>query len=91
MLERRWTSNKTKRGIGAEECNSEDPKRPLWKPNLHYQDAMPLEPLAAYSFTVYMYIIMGWIRLTTCALTCYVAFALSLQNKYMILSHNMTT
>ena len=33
---------------------------PLWKPNLHYQDAMPLEPLAAYSCNVYMYIIMGW-------------------------------
>ena len=58
-MERRWTSNKTKRGVGAEEFNSEDPKRPLWKPNLHYQDAMPLEPLAAYSCNVYMYIIMG--------------------------------
>jgi hypothetical protein len=51
MLAGRWKINSDMKGTSYLQ----------WIPNLNRQDAMPLEPLAAYSLNLYMYIIMGWV------------------------------
>jgi hypothetical protein len=51
MLAGRWKINSDMKGTSYLQ----------WIPNLNRQDAMPPEPLAAYSLNLYMYIIMGWV------------------------------